>query len=503
MAKSPQDNFIRCHAALHTLLSHTIPSLQHAVDTWHHKTTVTTQPCSNPAQCPPFKRPSLKNKSCPECITWATAIEAQVYPPWNVGSLQWMNANSTLFSKDPLEAIKLFILRMPANQGNTYSTLGDFDTASLLMIMGKFKEFHLGDQMVFDNIQKVAQIRNSLAHLKHSNSLHLGDQTFNNYWTDITNLVNCLPGIGRPYFTQQTAKDVITKLTEIKDQSIPSSIQQEALKTLVDDMILKLNMTQGSREEKLDTSMGKIQEVELKGISLQSMSSKSKSLLQASEQGDEERCKVLLQQGADVGARDRNEQTALHLASTSGHDNVCDILLKAGADVHAKDIRQITALHFASSFGHDNVCDILLKAGADMYAKDIWRQTALHLASKSGHDKVCEILLKAGADVHAKDNGQTALHFASASGHDRVCEILLMAGADVHDKDELEQTTLHIASTSGHDKVCEILLKAGADVHTKDKKGQTALHFASASGHDRVCEILLMAGADVHDKDEK
>ncbi|XP_072048548.1 uncharacterized protein [Amphiura filiformis] len=237
MAKSPQDNFIRCHAALHELLSRTIPSLQNAVDVWHHKTT--TQPCSNPAQCPPYKKPSLKNKSCQECIAWATAIEAQVYPPWTVGSLQWMNANSTLFSKDPLEAMKLFVLRMPANNINTYSTLADFDTASLLMIMGKFKEFHHGDQIVYDNIQKIAQIRNALAHLKLRNSIHLDDQTFNNYWTDITNLVNCLPGIGRPYFTQQTAKDVITKLTEIKDQTMPENIQQEALKPLIEDIVLK------------------------------------------------------------------------------------------------------------------------------------------------------------------------------------------------------------------------------------------------------------------------
>ncbi len=165
MAKSPQDNFIRCHAALHSLLSHTIPSLQYVIDAWHQKTTATTKPCSNPTSkpcsnptppCSPYKKPTAKNNFCPECIAWATAIEAQVYPPSTSGSLQWMNANPVLFCKDPLEVIKLFVLRMPTNQRNAYSSLGDFDTASLLMIMAKFKAFHHGNQAVFDMIQKVS-----------------------------------------------------------------------------------------------------------------------------------------------------------------------------------------------------------------------------------------------------------------------------------------------------------------------------------------------------------
>ena len=150
-----QDHFTKCLVALHTLLDHTIPSLQNAIDLWHQKTTMTIQPCSNPTQCPAFKKPTTKNNSCPGCIAWVTAIEAQVYPPFAAGSLQWMNADSTLFSKDPLQVIKLFVLRMPVNQRQAYSKLDDFDAASLLMIMGKFSGFHNGDQAVYDNIQKV------------------------------------------------------------------------------------------------------------------------------------------------------------------------------------------------------------------------------------------------------------------------------------------------------------------------------------------------------------
>ncbi len=157
MAKSHQDNFIRCHRALHILLENAIPSLQNVIDLWHLRTKDVSKPCSNPTQCLPYKKPSQKNKSCPECIVWAGAIEDQVYPPSSC-SLQWMNGNPVHFYDNPLEVIKLFVLRMPASQRDTYSSFHDFDSASLLMIMTKFKEFNQGNQALVDMIEKVRLI---------------------------------------------------------------------------------------------------------------------------------------------------------------------------------------------------------------------------------------------------------------------------------------------------------------------------------------------------------
>ena len=153
MAQPSQENFIRCHAALQTLLSKTLPCLQNTLDLWHHQTTQRLKSCTTPNQCQPNRKPSSKINSCQTCMDWAKAIEAEVYPHSKVGSLQWANVNPTKFGKDPLEVIKLFVLRIPANQ--VFSTLGDFDAASLLMIMWKFKEFHHGNQAVYDQVLKV------------------------------------------------------------------------------------------------------------------------------------------------------------------------------------------------------------------------------------------------------------------------------------------------------------------------------------------------------------
>ena len=67
----------------------------------------------------------------------------------------------------------------------------------------------------FISIIQVAGIRNSLAHLKHDNNLNIDDPTFNGYFKDITDLVDSVQGLGRPYFTQQTAQDLHKKLHEV------------------------------------------------------------------------------------------------------------------------------------------------------------------------------------------------------------------------------------------------------------------------------------------------
>ena len=91
--------------------------------------------------------------SCTACNAWGNALEASVYPPNSSGSLPWQNINPTQLHADPIEAAKIFVLRL--QPGAVYTDVGDFDSASLLMIMMKFKDFHLGDQLKYNAIKKV------------------------------------------------------------------------------------------------------------------------------------------------------------------------------------------------------------------------------------------------------------------------------------------------------------------------------------------------------------
>ncbi len=149
-------NFISCYTALETILHTLTPWLESVVHEWHQQTAQNIPPCTKPA-CSQGRKPSTQNFACWACIKWAAAIEAQMYPGSDVGSLQWAHVNPTLFRKDPFEVLKLFVGTPPV-QSNAHLSVEDFNDESLLMIMSRFSAFHNGDQLVFESLQKVSKI---------------------------------------------------------------------------------------------------------------------------------------------------------------------------------------------------------------------------------------------------------------------------------------------------------------------------------------------------------
>jgi ankyrin repeat protein len=63
--------------------------------------------------------------------------------------------------------------------------------------------------------------------------------------------------------------------------------------------------------------------------------------------------------GANIGLKDRDERTALHLAARRGHEAVVLLLLEKGVNAHAEDRDGKTALHLAVSKGLDAAAQLL------------------------------------------------------------------------------------------------------------------------------------------------
>ena len=55
--------------------------------------------------------------------------------------------------------------------------------------------------------------------------------------------------------------------------------------------------------------------------------------------------KILVDNGADVNARDKYEHTPLHYASKKASADVIKVLVDAGADISARDDEEKTPLH--------------------------------------------------------------------------------------------------------------------------------------------------------------
>jgi ankyrin repeat protein len=173
-------------------------------------------------------------------------------------------------------------------------------------------------------------------------------------------------------------------------------------------------------------------------------------------------------------------------AATSNDLDKLKLLIAGGADIHAKDKYGQTALHEASRYGYTEALKLLIAGGADIHAKDQDCRTALHEASRNGHTEVLKLLIAGGADVNAKDQyGLTALHEASWNGHTECTEILMSKQKDEHldnTKDEKGCAT-HYQKKVFTIEVAETLypLTSDQDVEQVDKLTKLGFKFAYSS----------------------
>ena len=211
----------------------------------------------------------------------------------------------------------------------------------------------------------------------------------------------------------------------------------------------------------------------------------------ASQHGDPDLMRWIIDNKADLDAEDEDQETPLFPASRNGRVEATRLLLDADADANHRDWQGMTPLHGASENGHDAVTRLLLKHNAEVNAEHVYHWTPLHLASRAGKGSVAEVLLDGGAEVDAKnDSSWTPLHMASQKGHLDIVKLLLARHADVDARKADEETPLHLAAFYGNHAVAQVLLNNGADPRLENKKGETPFDLASREHHDDIVQLL-------------
>jgi ankyrin repeat protein len=145
-------------------------------------------------------------------------------------------------------------------------------------------------------------------------------------------------------------------------------------------------------------------------------------------------------------------------------------LIEEGADVNAKDDSQQSAYLIATSEVGDDprLLDLTLEAGADVDAKDRFNGTGLIRAAERGNAMIVARLLETGIELdHVNRLGWTALLEAVILGeggrpHVRTVRLLVDAGADTDIPDESGTTALAHARRLGFAEIERILRDAGA-----------------------------------------
>jgi hypothetical protein len=114
---------------------------------------------------------------------------------------------------------------------------------------------------------------------------------------------------------------------------------------------------------------------------------------------------LLLKSGAQVNmtARNKLHVAPLHAAAAAHRTDICRLLLDSGADVNARQQEDVTALHEAAMSGQLELAKLLLERGADVDLKSANGKTALTYAMESGQKEMSDFLRQRGAKEWKKE----------------------------------------------------------------------------------------------------
>lgn len=163
-------------------------------------------------------------------------------------------------------------------------------------------------------------------------------------------------------------------------------------------------------------------------------------------------------------------------------------LINNSADINARNVNGYTALYYAILNKEDKTTRLLLNMGAPI--NEVSEMGALiHLAVNKGSTSSAKWLIEGGANPNSKDfNDKTPLFWAT---NPVTAQMLIDYGADINAKDNKNNMPINEAARTGNIPVIKVLLKAGLNLKTGPAKDILKSNMVNSETR----KILLAAGA--------
>ena len=252
---------------------------------------------------------------------------------------------------------------------------------------------------------------------------------------------------------------------------------------------------------------------------------------------------ILIQNGADIEARNYKGLTPLVQAIEGKNQEVVRVLIEAGADINASTYTGWTPLHYAVWTGSTELVQVLIDNGGDLTARTFDKESLMDIAKKFKNLEMAKFLKNQTANMDKTNETVTAKLFdekkvaqenlerkqqSKKDDDERVraewmysCEedSLAMAvlksdsnavvkavasGADINEyfvvNGSYHKTALYMAVRFQDEAMVRLLVEQGADINLGQKKPitQSPLHLAAWYGYLPMTQLLIELGADMN-----
>ncbi len=225
------------------------------------------------------------------------------------------------------------------------------------------------------------------------------------------------------------------------------------------------------------------------------------ALIAAAWRNDVDEAALLIEQGADVNAKDTTIQSAYLIATSEGFLDLLTLTLDNGADIGARDSYDGTGLIRAADRGHAVVIGRLLQAGIEVDHINNLGWTALHEAIILGdggprYVDCVRLLLAGGADptLPSQRDGATPLEHAESRGFGTIAMTIRKVIQSDPPKGATE--ALFAAARVGDADGVVIALRAGANPASPDQDGMTPTAVAKEAGDQDLVRLLNILNSD-------
>eukprot|EP01091_Cochliopodium_minus_P000913 TRINITY_DN1080_c0_g6_i1.p1 TRINITY_DN1080_c0_g6~~TRINITY_DN1080_c0_g6_i1.p1 ORF type:complete len:739 (-),score=227.44 TRINITY_DN1080_c0_g6_i1:18-2234(-) len=198
---------------------------------------------------------------------------------------------------------------------------------------------------------------------------------------------------------------------------------------------------------------------------------------------------------------DDKGSSLLHSASQEGNVEMVKMLLECGANINAIDKEKYTPVLEAASQKHFNVVKLLLDKNADPNMLNTGNSGILHylirIDEKSNDLNIQKQLIiqccKMGANINMKNKfGETPLHQSIMRRSLEITQFLISQNADINKINKFGETGLHKAVILKDFDLVKFLLENGSDVKIESSRG-TARELCDPVEDKNIFDLLVIA----------